>query len=121
MKSADPSQRPQNKVTIGKVVTEQNFVAQSSQLEHALHNRQFAEFCSLKINNTKKEDDEMVWKFLKVRFITNLFNVVNYDFNIYLKKHLVLVIVLSRTLSCACFFCRVDWLIIIALSVTGEF
>lgn len=51
---------------IEKVSTEAEVVSHSTQLEHALHNRQFAEFCSLKVGNSKEEKEETLWQFLKV-------------------------------------------------------
>lgn len=66
-KSATPGANTQNKVSIHKVVTEGDVVSHSSQLEHALQNRQFAEFCSLKISNSEGHLEETLWKFLKVR------------------------------------------------------
>ncbi|XP_067943023.1 protein transport protein Sec31A-like [Watersipora subatra] len=61
-------ERTQGSVKIEKVSTEAEVVSHSTQLEHALHNRQFAEFCSLKVGNSKEEKEETLWQFLKVNF-----------------------------------------------------
>ena len=66
VRSADPAQPVRSSVSIQKVVTETDIITHSTQLEHALHNRQFAEFCSLKIANSQSEKEETLWQFLKV-------------------------------------------------------
>ncbi|KAF6032160.1 SEC31A [Bugula neritina] len=82
-KSATPGSNTQNKVSIHKVVTEGDVVSHSSQLEHALQNRQFAEFCSLKISNSEGHLEETLWKFLKVNFEheprTKYLNILGFD------------------------------------------
>ena len=67
-KPASPQAPIQHLVSISQVVTETDLVAKSNQLESALANGQFAEFCSLKIANSKNEQEENIWNFLKVSF-----------------------------------------------------
>ena len=54
------------KVEISQVVTENDLVSRSNQLQHALTNNQYTEFCSMKIENSKTEDEENLWNFMKV-------------------------------------------------------
>ena len=61
-------QPPQRLVQISQVVTETELVARSDQLQSALSSGQLAEFCAMKVANSKSEVDENVWNFLKVRF-----------------------------------------------------
>jgi protein transport protein SEC31 len=55
-------------VHISQVVTEAELLQRSQQLESVLQNGQFAEFCSMKVTNSKDELEESVWNFLKVGF-----------------------------------------------------
>ena len=64
-KPQNPQQPVQRQVYISQVVTETDFVTRSNQLEVALLNGQFAEFCSMKIANSKNEIEENIWNFLK--------------------------------------------------------
>ena len=62
-------QQVSRQVHISQVITEPDLVSRSNQLEAALANNQFAEFCALKISNSKNEMEENIWSFLKVRII----------------------------------------------------
>ena len=65
-KPQNPQQPIQHQVYISQVVTETDLVTRSNQLEVALLDGQFAEFCSMKIANSKNEMEENIWNFLKV-------------------------------------------------------
>ncbi len=74
----NPQEPSQRRVQVSQVVTETDLVSRSAQLEMALTNNQFGEFCSLKIANSKNDIEENIWNFLKVimnkpnTFIINL-------------------------------------------------
>lgn len=70
-KSANPQQPDEQLVNISQVVTETELVSRSNQLEHALSNGQYSEFCALKIANCQDELDQNIWNFLKVRYIVD--------------------------------------------------
>lgn len=61
--TGEPS-RPE--VRISQVTTEMDFISNSNQLENALVNNQFVDFCSYKIANSRSDVEETVWNFLKV-------------------------------------------------------
>lgn len=61
--NAQPSTRS---VSISQVVSESQLVEMSDQLERALHNRQYHEYCSLKVANSSSDKDQAVWQFLQV-------------------------------------------------------
>ena len=66
-KPQQPQQPVQRLVSISQVITEQQLIERSSQLEQTLVNAQYAEFCNLKIANSKDPVEENIWNFLKVR------------------------------------------------------
>ena len=70
-KSTNPQQPDERLVNISQVVTETELVSRSNQLEHALSNGQYSEFCALKIANCQDELDQNIWNFLKVRYIVD--------------------------------------------------
>lgn len=61
-------QPAQRKVEISQVITEEELVSRSNQLQNALTNNQYTEFCSMKIENSKTEEEENLWNFMKVQF-----------------------------------------------------
>ncbi|XP_064631630.1 protein transport protein Sec31A-like isoform X3 [Lineus longissimus] len=64
-----PNQQPvPRQVHISQVVTETELLQRSQQLESVLQTGQFAEFCSMKVANSKDDLEESVWNFLKVNF-----------------------------------------------------
>ncbi|CAH1795497.1 unnamed protein product, partial [Owenia fusiformis] len=67
-KPQNPQQLPAREVLISQVVTETDLIASSHQLESALANQQYAEFCALKLANSKTANEESQWNFLKVNF-----------------------------------------------------
>ncbi len=66
IKPANPQQPVQRQVHISQVITETDLVARSNQLENALNNGQFSEFCSMKVANCKSDVEENIWSFMKV-------------------------------------------------------
>ncbi len=62
----EQQQAPPRHVSVSQVVTETELVARSDQLETALTNAQYNEFCAMKIANSKNPQDEEIWNFLKV-------------------------------------------------------
>ena len=65
-KPAHPQQASAKTVHISQVVTETDLVARSNQLQQALSNNQFAEFCNMKVANSNSDVEETIWNFLKV-------------------------------------------------------
>ncbi|XP_077999565.1 protein transport protein Sec31A-like isoform X2 [Glandiceps talaboti] len=61
-------QRVTRQVCISQVVTEQDLLKRSSQLEATLQNGNYADFCNMKINNATNELESRLWNFLKVNF-----------------------------------------------------
>ncbi len=66
MKPQNPQQPVSHYVHLSQVVTETDLVASSNQLETALSNGQYQEYCALKIANSKDSKEEEIWNFLKV-------------------------------------------------------
>lgn len=75
----------QRLVNISQVVTETDLVSRSNQLENALTTNQFAEFCNLKISNSKDDTEESIWNFMKVG-VTLLFFKSLWTFEVEMKK-----------------------------------
>ncbi|XP_013384747.1 protein transport protein Sec31A-like [Lingula anatina] len=80
----------QRQVFISRVVTENDLVARSSQLESALGAGQFQEFCAMKIANCQDPMEESIWNFMKVNFERDprksFLNLLGYDQNELSKK-----------------------------------
>ncbi|XP_069125025.1 protein transport protein Sec31A-like isoform X1 [Argopecten irradians] len=55
-------------VNISQVVTETDLITSSSQLEQALMNGQYVEFCAMKAANCQDTMQESIWNFLRVNF-----------------------------------------------------
>lgn len=53
-------------VSISQVVTEDGLMSSSKQLEQALVNGQFVEFCAMKASNASDSMQESIWNFLRV-------------------------------------------------------
>ena len=53
-------------VHISQVVTEEQLVARSSQLESALQHNQLNDFCLYKVDNCSEGLEKNVWNFLQV-------------------------------------------------------
>ncbi|ESO89042.1 hypothetical protein LOTGIDRAFT_106381 [Lottia gigantea] len=68
MKSTNPQQPVPKQVYISQVITETEIVNRSSQLEQAINNNQFLEFCAMKASNCNDNMEESIWNFLKVNF-----------------------------------------------------
>lgn len=72
-------------VTISQVVTETDLVVRSNQLEQALANGQFTEFCALKAANCNDTMQETLWNFMTVNFDkeprTKFLQLLGYDQN----------------------------------------
>ncbi|XP_060064136.1 protein transport protein Sec31A-like [Ylistrum balloti] len=69
-KSLPSSQQPSppREVFISQVVTETDLITSSSQLEQALMNGQYVEFCAMKAANCQDAMQESIWNFLRVNF-----------------------------------------------------
>ncbi|XP_021375424.1 protein transport protein Sec31A-like isoform X2 [Mizuhopecten yessoensis] len=68
---AQPSSQqpaPPREVFISQVVTETDLITCSSQLEQALINGQYVEFCAMKAANCQDTMQESIWNFLRVNF-----------------------------------------------------
>ncbi|XP_078577873.1 protein transport protein Sec31A-like isoform X15 [Branchiostoma floridae x Branchiostoma japonicum] len=62
-------QQPQpRRVFVSQVITEQELINRSNNLQTALKSGQFGEFCDQKIKAAETEFDQSVWSFLKVNF-----------------------------------------------------
>eukprot|EP00794_Sanderia_malayensis_P012918 gene12918-14250_t len=57
-----------NQVTISQVVTEEQFLERSKELENALLSNNLVEFCDKKIYFSSSETENTLWNFLKVNF-----------------------------------------------------
>lgn len=67
--SSSTTQQPSPKnVYVSQVVTETELLNSSSQLEQALLNGQYVEFCAMKSANSSDEIQENIWNFLRVNF-----------------------------------------------------
>ncbi|CAG2256257.1 SEC31 [Mytilus edulis] len=67
--SSSTTQQPSPKnVYVSQVVTETELLNSSSQLEQALVNGQYVEFCAMKSANSSDEIQENIWNFLRVNF-----------------------------------------------------
>lgn len=58
----------QHKVNIFQVVTDSNLVEKSLQLESAIANGQFSDYCKYKIDLTENEHEKDIWRFIGVSF-----------------------------------------------------
>ncbi|KAK3089875.1 hypothetical protein FSP39_007256 [Pinctada imbricata] len=67
-KSANPQQPSPRQVYISQVVTETELLQRSSQLEQALYNGQYVEYCAMKAANSTDPLQENIWNFLRVNF-----------------------------------------------------
>ena len=54
-------------INISHVVTEQEFLRKSCDLEDSMKQGKFAEYCEEKINATSDNKEKNIWSFLKVR------------------------------------------------------
>ncbi|XP_019620179.1 PREDICTED: protein transport protein Sec31A-like [Branchiostoma belcheri] len=69
VKSAQQQQQQQpRRVFVSQVITEQELINRSNNLQTALKSGQFGEFCDQKIQAAETEFDQSVWSFLKVNF-----------------------------------------------------
>ena len=84
--SGSSTQQPSSKnVYISQVVTETELLGSSAQLEQALLNGQYVEFCAMKSANSSDEIQENIWNFLRVIYlllIVDLNNVEIWSLNI---------------------------------------
>uniref|UniRef100_A0A8C3WSG9 Protein transport protein Sec31A n=1 Tax=Catagonus wagneri TaxID=51154 RepID=A0A8C3WSG9_9CETA len=65
---AEPQQPQQHHVLISQVVTEQEFLSRSSQLQQVMQSQGFVSYCQKKIDASQTEFEKNVWSFLKVNF-----------------------------------------------------
>lgn len=63
-------------VYLSKVITAPELVQKSLQLETSLKHENLAEFCDLKISESKTTEDQQIWKFIRANFSDN----PNYEF-----------------------------------------
>ncbi|CAL1529193.1 unnamed protein product [Lymnaea stagnalis] len=79
------SQPVSRQVTISQIVTETELVVQSNQLEQALKDGHFLEFCAMKAANSKDGMQENIWNFMRVNFEkeprTKFLELLGYDQN----------------------------------------
>ncbi|XP_046568756.1 protein transport protein Sec31A-like [Haliotis rubra] len=68
LKPQNPQQSIPKQVFISQVVTETELLTRSGQLETALNNNQFLEFCAMKAANAGDGMQENLWNFLRVNF-----------------------------------------------------
>ncbi|XP_067672888.1 protein transport protein Sec31A-like isoform X1 [Haliotis asinina] len=68
LKPQNPQQPVPKQVFISQVVTETELLTRSGQLETALNNNQFLEFCAMKAANAGDGMQENLWNFLRVNF-----------------------------------------------------
>ncbi|KAI8797530.1 protein transport protein Sec31A isoform X1 [Biomphalaria glabrata] len=84
-KPTHPQQPVSRTVTISQVVTETELVVRSNQLEQALNDGRFSEFCAMKVANSKDSMQENIWNFMKVNFEkeprTKYLELLGYDQN----------------------------------------
>ena len=66
VKPANPQVPVQRVVHVSQVVTETGLVTRSQQLEAALTNGNYADFCSHKASNTRDVAEQSIWNFMKV-------------------------------------------------------
>ncbi|XP_078319996.1 protein transport protein Sec31A-like isoform X1 [Crassostrea virginica] len=67
-KTQNPQQPAPKVVCISQVVTETDLLERSHQLEQALENRQYVEYCAMKSANCTDPLQENIWNFLRVNF-----------------------------------------------------
>lgn len=67
-KSLNPQQPSPKAVYISQVVTEVDLLQRSHQLEQALENGQYVEYCAMKSANCTDPLQENIWNFLRVNF-----------------------------------------------------
>lgn len=67
-KSQNPQQPTPKPVYISQVVTETDLLQRSHQLEQALENGQYVEYCAMKSANCTDPLQENIWNFLRVNF-----------------------------------------------------
>ncbi|XP_062589643.1 protein transport protein Sec31A-like [Saccostrea cucullata] len=67
-KSQNPQQPSPKMVYISQVVTETDLLQRSLQLEQALENGQYVEYCAMKSANCTDPLQENIWNFLRVNF-----------------------------------------------------
>ncbi|XP_061191431.1 protein transport protein Sec31A-like isoform X2 [Saccostrea echinata] len=67
-KSQNPQQPAPKMVYISQVVTETDLLQRSLQLEQALENGQYVEYCAMKSANCTDPLQENIWNFLRVNF-----------------------------------------------------
>ncbi|XP_047655060.1 protein transport protein Sec31A isoform X26 [Phacochoerus africanus] len=65
---AEPQQPQQHHVLISQVVTEQEFLKRSDQLQQVVQSQGFVSYCQKKIDASQTEFEKNVWSFLKVNF-----------------------------------------------------
>ncbi|NXG74193.1 SC31A protein, partial [Baryphthengus martii] len=63
----EPQQQPHH-VYVSQVVTEQEFLARSNQLQEAVQSQGFLTYCQRKIDTAQTDFEKNVWAFLKVNF-----------------------------------------------------
>ncbi|KAH9518587.1 Protein transport protein Sec31A [Bulinus truncatus] len=84
-KPAHPQQPVPRIVTVSQVVTETELVVRSNQLEQALNDGHFSEFCAMKAANCRDAMQENIWSFMKVNFEkeprTKFLELLGYDQN----------------------------------------
>ncbi|ENN70527.1 hypothetical protein HUJ04_007968 [Dendroctonus ponderosae] len=93
-----PGQAPpyiSRSVEVSQVITEDEFVQKSAELEAALENGNFIEYCINKSSETNDQHKKYIWHFLKANFEQNpraeLLNLLGYrieDVNIKLDRHI---------------------------------
>ncbi|KAG1671259.1 Protein transport protein Sec31A [Nymphon striatum] len=65
------SDKQENKVTITQVATDESTMQRSSHLENSLTSRNFADFCTKKLELSPNEYDRTIWSFLLANFEDN--------------------------------------------------
>lgn len=68
MKNLQPEPPHSWQVHISQVVTEEQLVTKSRELESALQNEQYIEFCNSKISESNSAHEKLLWQFLAANF-----------------------------------------------------
>lgn len=66
--STNPNTSHSRQVHISQVVTEEQLVFKSSQLESALQTGQYTEFCNNKIMQSNSSHEKLLWQFVAANF-----------------------------------------------------
>ena len=66
-------QLQQHHVCISQVVTEEEFLSRSDQLQQVVQSQGFVSYCQKKIDASQTEFEKNVWSFLKVKLLLSNF------------------------------------------------